>query len=314
MGLLGGVFNFLDPILDTVDPMHNQVQTWTTGSKTTKGQSPYFEAIAPMIIDAFLPGVGSAIGGVDKASTGNYAGAALSALGAYGSLGSMGSTAADAGTGLTATEGLTATAPAYEGAGTAAGSGFSGADSFGTLSASSGSGIGAANSGADALGSGISAGSGGVNSAQLGTMTANSGSNYGTLAKSDYAQQVPSGNGWQYYDNGVAISPEGQYYMGGEQITGTGGQQMGLLDQAGAYYDKAKVAMNGVDGKQVSKGVGAALMTGQKQQAKNQRMPMQLAPADAGGQASRPAQSFQQLSPYASFSGGFNPQKRRGLL
>lgn len=314
MGLLGGVFNFLDPILDTVDPMHNQVQTWTTGSKTTKGQSPYFEAIAPIILDAFLPGVGSAVGAVDKGSNGNWGGSALSALSAYGSLGSAGAVA-DTGAGLTATEGLASTAPAYEGAGTAAGSGFSGADSFGSLSAS-GSGVGAANSGADALGSGVSAGSSGVNSAQLGTMAGNSTSNYGTLAQSDYAKAVPveGGNGWQYYDNGTAISPTGQYYLNGEQITGAGGQQMGLLDQAGNYYDKAKVAMNGVNGGQLSKAAGAGLMTAQKQQAGAQRMPMQLSQADTGGQSYKPAQSFQNISPYSSFSGGYNPQKRRGLL
>ena len=65
MGLLGSVFNFLDPILDTVDPMHNKVQTWTTGSSDTAGQRPYFETIAPLIVDAFFPGVGSAIGAAD---------------------------------------------------------------------------------------------------------------------------------------------------------------------------------------------------------------------------------------------------------
>ena len=318
-GLLGSVFRVLDPILDTVDPMHNNVQEWTTGSSTTKGQSPYFETIAPMILDVFFPGVGSAIGGVDKASTGNYTGAALSALSAYGSLGSVGS-AADAGSGLTATEGLSSVAPAYEGAGTAAGTGFSGADSFGTLSATGngvgGYGVGAANAGASsATGAGLTTGaSGGVSSAQLGTMAGNASSNYGTLAQNDYAQSVPNGgNGWQYYDNGTAISPTGQYYLSGEQITGAGGQQMGLLDQAGKYYDQAKVAMNGVNGNQVGKAVGAGLMTGQKQQAMNQRSPMQLAPADFG-QSGKPAQSFQQLSPYSSFNGGFNPKKRTGLM
>lgn len=114
-GLLGSFFNFVDPILDTIDPIHNPVQEWTTGSSTTKGQSPYFETIAPMVLDLFLPGVGSAVGAADKASTGNYAGAALSALSAYGALGSAGSAGTGAGTELAATEGLSSTA------GTAAG-------------------------------------------------------------------------------------------------------------------------------------------------------------------------------------------------
>ena len=324
-GLLGSFFNFVDPILDTIDPIHNPVQTWTTGSSSTKGQSPYFETIAPMVLDLFLPGVGSAVGAADKASTGNYLGAGLSALSAYGALGSAGSAAADTGAGLTATEGLSSVAPAYESAGAAAGSGFSGADSFGTLSANSGNGlggygVGALNAGADsATGVGVTLGGNttGLGSSELGTMAGNASSNYGTLAQTDYARAVPveGGNGWQYFDNGTAISPDGKYYLGGEQITASGGQQMGLLDTAGKYYDKAKVFANGIDGKQVGKTVGAGLMTGQQQQAKNaQRMPTQLAPADFGGQSSGPAQSFQTLSPYSSFSGGFNPQKRRGLL
>ena len=82
-GLLGSVFNFVDPILDTIDPMHNKVQEWTTGSKETAKQSPYFETIFPMVIDGFFPGWGSAIGAADGASTGNWTKAGLSALGSY---------------------------------------------------------------------------------------------------------------------------------------------------------------------------------------------------------------------------------------
>jgi len=67
-GLLGGVFKFLDPILDTLDPLHNPIQKATTGESTTEGQMPYFQKIAPMILDAFLPGVGSIVGGVDSAT------------------------------------------------------------------------------------------------------------------------------------------------------------------------------------------------------------------------------------------------------
>jgi len=70
-GLLGGIFKHLDPFLDKIDPLHNIVQKATTGESTTEGQSPYFQKIAPMIVDLFLPGVGSAISGLDSASTGN---------------------------------------------------------------------------------------------------------------------------------------------------------------------------------------------------------------------------------------------------
>lgn len=294
-GLLGSFFNFVDPILDTIDPIHNPVQEWTTGSSTTKGQSPYFETIAPMVLDLFLPGVGSAVGAADKASTGNYAGAALSALSAYGALGSAGSAATGAGTELAATEGLSSTA------GTAAGTTAENAVAaypVGTMT----------NSGGEIL----DAGSTTLTSGAADAGGASSGFTNG-IANNATAGQP--GYGWQYYENGTAISPTGQYYLGGEQLTGAGGQQMGLMDYAGKYYDKGRVAMNGVDGKQVGKTVGAGLMTGQQQKAKNaQRMPTQLAPADFGGQSSGPAQSFQTLSPYSSFSGGFNPQKRRGLL
>lgn len=67
-GVLGQVFDFIDPILDKVDPIHNKVQEWTTGSKETAGQRPYFETIAPAIIDAFFPLVGTAISAVNSAT------------------------------------------------------------------------------------------------------------------------------------------------------------------------------------------------------------------------------------------------------
>lgn len=85
-GFLSEVFGFLDPVLDTLDPMHNTVQKWTTGSSETDKQSPYFEQIMPMILDAFLPGVGSAVSAVDSGSKGNWGNAALSALNSYGGI------------------------------------------------------------------------------------------------------------------------------------------------------------------------------------------------------------------------------------
>lgn len=82
-GLLGGFFKAVDPILDKIDPMHNKVQTWTTGSSDTEGQMPYFQKIAPMILNYFLPGVGSAVSAVDSGTRGDWGGAVSGALGSY---------------------------------------------------------------------------------------------------------------------------------------------------------------------------------------------------------------------------------------
>ncbi|HLO62902.1 MAG TPA: hypothetical protein VK165_08045 [Azonexus sp.] len=68
---LDDFFKRVDPVLDTLDPMHNIVQERTTGQSTTEGQSPYFQKYAPMIVDAFFPGVGTAAAGVSNISDGN---------------------------------------------------------------------------------------------------------------------------------------------------------------------------------------------------------------------------------------------------
>lgn len=97
LGLLGSMFSWLDPMLDKLDPGHNTVQKLTTGSSDTEGQMPYFQKIAPMILNLFTSGVGgSLLGAADAASLGNtgaalgnLAGAAIGASGidtGYGSL------------------------------------------------------------------------------------------------------------------------------------------------------------------------------------------------------------------------------------
>lgn len=68
---LDTAFRKADTVLDILDPMHNIVQTETTGSATQDGQSPYFQKIAPMIVDWFLPGAGSAAVAVSGVSDGN---------------------------------------------------------------------------------------------------------------------------------------------------------------------------------------------------------------------------------------------------
>lgn len=318
MGLLGSFFNFVDPILDKVDPAHNYVQEWTTGSKTTEGQSPYFETIAPMIIDYFLPGVGSAVGAADKASTGNYAGAAISAVGAVDGLGSLGSAGTSTGSGLTALEGTGVTA-ANSGA-DAAGSGltlssgqgfsggdystFAGADSYGSLSGSVSSG-----------------------SPELTSMATTGASDYSKLASADRAIGVPNsatgnqpGTDWKYYDNGVAISPEGRYYLNGEMVTGAGGQSKGILDYATEYGGKAGRAINSKEAQQAMKMGAAGMATDQKlraqQMAQQQMMPRPVDAPEFGANSGRQVRSFQELSPYQNFNGGFNPKRmsRSGLL
>ena len=311
MGLLGGIFDFLDPVLDTIDPMHNKVQEWTTGSKTTKGQSPYFETIAPIIVDAFLPGWGSALGAADGVSTGNWTKAGLSALGSVAGFGGF--------SGAGASEGL--------GGGLSATSGTTG------LTATEGlSGVGAANSGADALGSGLSASSSGLGySGSLAMYGSDAGASYSDLANADSARSVYGGansNGWQYFDNGTSISPDGSYYHKGEMVTGAGGQSKGLLDYAKEYSGKANRAFGGnTSGGKLAQTGGKMLlqnMQESEQQAKQRAMMQQMNARGAvapmmDDSPSRPAQSFQTLTPYSQFEGGYNPRKyganvRRGLL
>lgn len=90
---LDNIFQKLDPLLDTIDPLHNQVQIWTTGQKTTAGQSPYFQKIAPQIVNMFFPGVGSAVASVSafnegdqKAGIQNAAGAVVGYMGNNGQM------------------------------------------------------------------------------------------------------------------------------------------------------------------------------------------------------------------------------------
>ncbi|WP_295002951.1 hypothetical protein [uncultured Dechloromonas sp.] len=96
---LDDFFKRVDPVLDTLDPMHNIVQERTTGSSTTEGQSPYFQTIAPIIVDVFFPGAGSMAAGISNISDGNtakgvtqFAGGYISQVGsAYSAIGQGGS-------------------------------------------------------------------------------------------------------------------------------------------------------------------------------------------------------------------------------
>lgn len=348
MGLLGSFFNFVDPILDKIDPMHNKVQTWTTGSSETEGQRPYFETIAPMIVDAFLPGVGSAVGAVDKGSNGNWTGAGISALGAMYGLGSLGSTGSSAAGGAEAMNAGIGSTDELASIGTnsadaAAASGYSG-HGFDTFSGSSAmnSGIGSSNelasigsSSADAASQGgyytgfedihgidaMNGTSAIPDNPQYSSYDTGSHGygNFSTVKNEATAGQP--GYGWQYKDNGYAVSPDGKIYSMGEQVTGSGGQPMGLLDHAGVYANKAGRFINGKDAQQAMKIGAAGMATDQKlraQQAMKQQqmMPRPVDAPDWGANSGRQVRSFQELSPYQNFNGGFNPRRmsRSGLL
>ena len=98
---LDDFFKRVDPILDTASPLHNVIQEKTTGSATTEGQSPYFQAIAPVIVDVFFPGAGSMAAGISNISDGNtgkgiaqFAGGYVSQVGsAYSAIGQAGNLA-----------------------------------------------------------------------------------------------------------------------------------------------------------------------------------------------------------------------------
>jgi hypothetical protein len=106
---LDDLFRRVDPVLDTLDPIHNVVQEKTTGQSTTAGQSPYFQKIAPMIVDAFFPGVGTMAAGVSNISDGNTTTGVLQvAGGSYAQFGSNNSSAWVKGAGTALKVGSTA--------------------------------------------------------------------------------------------------------------------------------------------------------------------------------------------------------------
>lgn len=92
---LDDAFRRADPMLDTISPMHNIVQERTTGQSTTEGQSPYFQTIAPIIVDMFFPGAGSMAAGISNISDGNTAKGITQFAGGY--IGQVGSAYSAAG-------------------------------------------------------------------------------------------------------------------------------------------------------------------------------------------------------------------------
>lgn len=284
-GLLGSVFNFLDPILDTIDPMHNKVQTWTTGSKETDGQRPYFETIAPLIIDAFLPGVGSAVGAVDKASTGNWGGAALSALGAVGGMGGF-SGAGEATQATQATPALSSTA------GEAAGSVSSGADIANAANAST-------------------AVTDVANTSSFGSVN-----NFGQTPTNELGYQGMSSvsgspTSTQFM---TGSTPEYAQFGGAGQSLASTSADASALGSTGIYdkpwYSKLTAPSTGkaagLLGEQMIKQQSQAQQRNEEMKARAQQA-MNSVAGESGGQAK--SYSVQQASPYAQFNGGFHPKR-----
>lgn len=117
-GLFGSIFAFADPILDKIDPLHNTAQNLVTKWLGFDSQERAFSAIAPMVVDYFLPGVGSGLSAANAASMGNWGGVLTGALGAYTGM-------TGAGLNMTSNAALNQalTKAAISGAGTAAGGG-----------------------------------------------------------------------------------------------------------------------------------------------------------------------------------------------
>ena len=85
-GLFGSVFGALDPILDKIDPFHNIAQNAIVDLGGFDSQEQAFGTIMPMVVDYFLPGVGSGLSAANAASVGNWGGALAGALGSYAGL------------------------------------------------------------------------------------------------------------------------------------------------------------------------------------------------------------------------------------
>ena len=96
-GLFGGIFDFLDPILDSTLIEHDWTQENVRQLLGKDTQKETFQTVAPAVLGMVLPGYwGAALSGLDAASRGDDAGvlaaAAGAAVGASGVGGSLSST------------------------------------------------------------------------------------------------------------------------------------------------------------------------------------------------------------------------------
>jgi len=112
-GLFGGIFSFLDPILDTLDPLHNPTQDFVTDTFGFDSQEQAFSTIAPIVLSVLAMGADGGALSAGSAGSGVTAGAGSTGAGLAAGTGA-GITAGSTGAGLTAGAGLA-------GAGSAAG-------------------------------------------------------------------------------------------------------------------------------------------------------------------------------------------------
>lgn len=112
-GLFGGIFSFLDPILDTLDPLHNPTQDFITDTFGFDSQEQAFSTIAPIVLSVLAMGADGGALSAGSAGSGVTAGAGSTGAGLAAGTGA-GITAGSTGAGLTAGAGLA-------GAGSAAG-------------------------------------------------------------------------------------------------------------------------------------------------------------------------------------------------
>ncbi len=316
-GLLDEVFHFVDPILDEIDPMHNKVQEWTTGSKYRDEQSPYFQTIFPMVMDGFFPGVGSLIGAVDGASTGNWTKAGLSALASVGGFGGFSGgteaqTAQEASAANTAQPGLSSTG------GETAGTVYSGSSSAGDVAASNDAYVGAVDAGN--AGSGLRAPDSWLSTSHTGdgllSVDPSAPSSTGTMggANGISANQTTGVQGstptqygqWQG-QYGATVDPTYAGISGGHQLSAYSGSPKEVAGQS-SNFNTGKAAQVGM--KAFAKKAEIDQREAMKA-AMNKPQPVM----DQGGNERRQVASFQQISPYASFGGGYNPRRYgRGLM
>lgn len=80
------------------------------------------------------------------------------------------------------------------------------------------------------------------------------------------AQAGQEGFGWQYFTDevgrSVAIDPQGRYFLGGQQVTGAGGQAMGFGDYASQVWGGIKGAGQGILDFTKGNPEGAKLLSG----------------------------------------------------
>lgn len=93
-GFLGGLIHAVDLFHDKIDPFDAAIQKLVLGSQAN--QEKFIGTLGPMVLDYFVPGLGSALNSANAASAGNWGGAIAGALGSYlgatGGFESMGNT------------------------------------------------------------------------------------------------------------------------------------------------------------------------------------------------------------------------------